>query len=160
MSAVFHFLSTCSSRDEQPVPFPSLWMSQQYSLVLIIWKCSQRKPPRHLPPVYQHVACAQPTGRTNRAIQTRDLERGLKQFNTIRRRESRGGCSTFGKGEDHSGTCSDSIRHSGQHAGASARLWRTDQVGEIKWTKKWFDVRTWWRIMGSSFEQQPVVRGY
>lgn len=102
VSAVFHFLSTCSSRDEQPVPFPSLWMSQQYSLVLIIWKCSQRKPPRHLPPVYQHVACAQPTGRTNRAIQTRDLERGLKQFNTIRRRESRGGCSTFGKGEDHS----------------------------------------------------------
>lgn len=63
-------------------------------------------------------------------------------------------------GDASAGTCSDSIRHSGQHTGASARLWRTDQVGEIKRTKKWFDVRTWWRIMGSSFEQQPVVRGY
>lgn len=62
-------------------------------------------------------------------------------------------------GDASAGTCSDSIRHSGQHAGASARLWRTDQVGEIKRNKKWFDVRTWW-IMGSSFEQQPVVRGY
>lgn len=166
VSAVFHFLSTCSSQDEQPVPFPCLWTSQQYSLVLIIWKRSQRKPPRHLPPSTNTSPAHNPQAEQSERSWLVTL-RGDWSNLTLSDGESwEEVVLHLGKertiqpshGDASAGTCSDSIRHSGQHAGASARLWRTDQVGEIK--RKWFDVRTWWRIMGSSFEQQPVVRGY